>query len=162
MRMDKYYNQVRKIAWNFSRTTRLDFDELYGEAVFAFVKKSQKFDKSKGSKPSTFIHMVVTNALIDYCRKFNIKVVEDYDIENALITSLTPYHSYRVKCLYTDLPKDCRFIIYLVLNQPDKISNKNNCRLTKGSIGIYLRSLEWNRERINYAYNLIENELRAF
>lgn len=162
MRMDKYYNQVRKIAWNFSRTTRLDFDELYGEAVFAFVKKIEKFDKTRGVKPSTFIHMIVTNALIDYCRRFNIKVVDDYDIENALITSLTPYHSYRVKCLYTDLPKDCRFIIHLVLNQPEKVASRSNCKLNKRTIGIYLRTLRWDSERITKAYDLIENELRAF
>ena len=164
MRMDKYYNQVRKIAWQFSRTTRLDFDELYCEAVFAFVRANSKYDKSRGVKPITFIHRVVTNALIDYCRKYNIKVVEEYDIEKILITSLTPYHSYRIRSMYKDLPKDCRFIIHLILNQPDKVAKKYkiNWKLSRRTIGTYLRTIKWNTERITRAYTLIENELRLF
>lgn len=59
---------IKRIAWSFHRTSKLDYDDLCQEAYLSFLMASSDYDSSKGSL-STYTWHVVTTSLKNYVRK---------------------------------------------------------------------------------------------
>jgi hypothetical protein len=107
----KDLNLIRKVAWSFHRTTRIDFDELVQEAALAYYASSQRYDKSKGSY-STFIWWAITNHLKNFVKKEKRFYFPLQSIEDDL-----PIHSYHSE-LYALLSKDASIILSVISRDP--------------------------------------------
>jgi hypothetical protein len=62
-------NLIRKIAWNFHKTTGIEWEELFAEALFKYIlliKDNEIDENSSKGKASTFIWTSVSNALKSY------------------------------------------------------------------------------------------------
>ena len=67
--MEKHINLIRKIAWSFHKTTRIDWDDLFSEAVECYFKGLEVYDPKK-SAITTFMYQYITNGLINYVNKY--------------------------------------------------------------------------------------------
>ena len=66
--MEKYINLIRKIAWSFHKTTGIDWDDLFSEAVEGYFNAMKHYDPKK-AKITTFITIYMTNHLLNYIKK---------------------------------------------------------------------------------------------
>lgn len=59
---------LRKLAWSFHATTKIDLEDLYQEACYAYIKALKSHDPQKAML-STHITHCVRNHLINYTKK---------------------------------------------------------------------------------------------
>ena len=62
-------NLIRKIAWSFHRTTGLDWDDLFQEAAYHYLRALKTYDPDKGVYLSTYVWNFVSNELKNYIKK---------------------------------------------------------------------------------------------
>lgn len=60
-------NLIRKIAWDFTRKSNLEYQELFSEAALAYCEAISRFDPKNEAKWTTFAYCCITNHLLDYC-----------------------------------------------------------------------------------------------
>lgn len=65
---DEELKLIRKLAWLFYKTTRFNFDDLFQEAAYAYLKGKEKHVNGK-SKVTTYCYKNMVNWLIDFTRK---------------------------------------------------------------------------------------------
>lgn len=63
-------NLVRRIAWSFSTSTGLSFDDLYQEGIIAYLEALKTYDKDKG-RISTYMWACISNQLKNYVKEEN-------------------------------------------------------------------------------------------
>ena len=61
-------NLIRKVAWNFTQTTKLEFDDLFQEAAYAYCKALDTYNPDKGAI-STHVFVCMQNHLKNYIKK---------------------------------------------------------------------------------------------
>jgi len=61
-------NLIRKLAWSFYKTTHVDFDDLFQEAVLSYLESLKHYNPERG-KLSTFLWWNVTSTLKNYVKK---------------------------------------------------------------------------------------------
>jgi DNA-directed RNA polymerase specialized sigma24 family protein len=66
--MEKYLNLIRKITWSFHKTTGLDWDDLFSEAVESYFRAMEHYDAEK-SGITTFVSIYITHSLVNYIKK---------------------------------------------------------------------------------------------
>lgn len=66
--MEKYLSLLRKIAWSFHKTTGLNWDDLFSEAIEGYFHAMEHYDPKK-SRITTFVTIYVTNSLLNYIKK---------------------------------------------------------------------------------------------
>mgnify|MGYP001302788555 FL=1 len=65
----EHINLIRKIAWSFHDSTGLDWDDLFQEAAYHYLRALKSYDPSKKVSLSTYVWNFVKNELILYIRK---------------------------------------------------------------------------------------------
>lgn len=58
---------IRKIAWGFCKSTRLDFNDLFQEACFAYFKSLEAYNPKKGAL-STYMWWCISSHLKNYLK----------------------------------------------------------------------------------------------
>ena len=66
----KHLNLIKKIAYGFSKTSGIEFEDLFQQACLEWINAEPKWDKSK-SKITTYMWNTLTNSLINYVDKYN-------------------------------------------------------------------------------------------
>lgn len=79
----KHINLLRKIAWSFHQTSKLDFDDLFQEAYLAYDKALKNYDPDKG-KLTTFIWYCIHSHLKNYLKEENKYHNRLCDIKEAM------------------------------------------------------------------------------
>jgi RNA polymerase sigma factor (sigma-70 family) len=69
----EHINLIRKIAWSFHDSTGIDWDDLFQEAAYHYLRALKSYDPSKKVSLSTYVWNFVKNELILYIRKENMK-----------------------------------------------------------------------------------------
>lgn len=64
----EYLNLIRKIAWSFHQTTRLEWNDLFSKAIQSYYDALKKYDPAK-SKITTYIHLYITLDLTNYIKQ---------------------------------------------------------------------------------------------
>ena len=65
----EHINLIRKIAWSFHNSTGIDWDDLFQEAAYHYLRALKSYDPSKKVSLSTYVWNFVKNELILYIRK---------------------------------------------------------------------------------------------
>jgi RNA polymerase sigma factor (sigma-70 family) len=125
----KNINLIRKIAWSFSKSTGLEFDDLFQEAAYAYYKALAGYSEDKG-RISTYMWCRITNHLNDY-----LKEQEDFKCRRQQVKSHREALEAKRKIFSTDeidvdcpvsfvaffetLTKEAQIIADLIINQPE-------------------------------------------
>lgn len=155
--MKKYLNLVRQITWSFHRTTRIDWEELFGEACLAYCEALQSYQPEK-SRESTWIFTCIETRLINFCKMErqhkNPVGIEDW----CSINSSTPSYEFFEEQFSIFLSDDVQWIIRMVLRTQERYIS-NGVR-TVGKIRRDLRKKrKWNYDRIDKAMKDLKSEL---
>lgn len=106
---DVPFNLIRSIAWKFWRTSKVDWNELFSQACWAYAESLRTYNPSKKASPTTWAYIWMHSELINFVKKEtrtqsipNIEWVEDkedpsYEFFNEI-----------------DLPEDCAFIVDMI------------------------------------------------
>lgn len=132
-------NLIRKVAWSFHKTTRIDFNELVQEASLAYLSASKNYDESKGSF-STFVWWAMTNHLKNFVKEEKSFYAPLKSIEDA--HSIHAYHSD----LFDLLSKDASTILSVVSRNPRYYTF--NQRNGQRKIANRMKSHGWNIGKI--------------
>jgi DNA-directed RNA polymerase specialized sigma24 family protein len=62
-------NLIRSLVRSFHFTTGLPFEDLFSEAVYAFLSNKKHYQKEKNCKFSSYIYRGMKNALIEFSRR---------------------------------------------------------------------------------------------
>lgn len=61
------WNLIRKIAWSYSTSTKIPFDDLFQESLVAYLEKIDLWDPKKAKK-STYVWYIVHSRLNTYVK----------------------------------------------------------------------------------------------
>ena len=112
---------LRKIAWTFSKSSRIDFEELLAEANLAYVEALRTHDDSKG-KLTTYIWHSVEGKLRNYVSEEAKHHGLSCD-EVELLTYSEPY--------YERLTQNAQCVADVVLSSPDEFIHLKKPELRK-------------------------------
>ena len=107
--MEKYINLLRKIAWSFHKTTGVEWDDLFSEAIQSYYKAMEKYDPKKGAV-STFITVYTTYHMLNYLKEVEKEKaisIDDTDLIYQPANNPSPF--------WEELTKDANEIAKVVL-----------------------------------------------
>jgi DNA-directed RNA polymerase specialized sigma subunit len=142
--MEKYINLLRKIAWSFHKTSRLEWDELFSETIQAYYNAMEKYDPKKGAV-STFITVHITFHMLNYLkstREKNALSIDDTDLIYQPANNPSPF--------WEELTKDANEIAKVVLSSSQKFVCLELNQVEERIINI-MSNQGWSVERIESA-----------
>lgn len=137
----KNINLIRKIAWSFHRTTRLEWDDLFQEAALAYLEALPGYNPEKG-RITTYMWRCITSRLKDYLkeeRKYKQPIcsIEDVNVDRPV--AYTP--------LSESLSNDAQSITDIIRSTPKKFIALTPQLAKRRVIKIMIRK-GWSRTRV--------------
>lgn len=141
-------NLIRKIAWSFHKTTGIEWEELFSEALFKYVLLLKEYDieenASKG-KISTYIWTAVSNSLKSYIEQYGkihqpLEHLDDVDEVN--------WNSYNGAPFWESLTPEANSVANLILKYSEHFVCLTPEQVEQRVINILSR-LGWSKEKIN-------------
>jgi len=156
-------DMARKLAWSFSRTTGLEFEDLFQEACLAYMwaLNDERYDPSK-SKFTSFAYMKMRNWLSDYAesqyraRDLNLEGMlaesseEDsaFALEDLLPSDEAgPEHALAFAEELGELSPEAKEICRMVMEEPSEYAQLGK-RAGRGRVKDELRAKGWTWDRI--------------
>jgi len=155
----EHINLLRKIAWSFHKTTKLDFNDLFQEAYLAYVYARQKYDPDKGVKETAFIWIHVSNQLKSY---YQNEKNFTYPMDNAyrkdrkaydLLTYWKKPQSEDQNDFLESLSSDAYEVASLVLITPSKFLRLEKRKDIYDKITKIMKKRGWENNRIRNTIN---------
>lgn len=156
--MNEHINLIRSIAWNFHRTTGIQWQELFSEACLAYCESLKSYNPKK-SASTTWAYHAMKNALINFCKRES-EHRTPYGVEEWFESSSLPAYEF-----FEDLSllsEDTQKIIRMVRKNPRRYVNRkvNTPRKSLGRIKRDLREQKkWSWPRIWRAMYMLRVEL---
>lgn len=154
-----HINLIRKIAWSFSRTTGLEWEELFGEAELALVYAIRSYNPEK-CKLSTWIYKRVTSHLTTTIKKEkrhknNVELHEEYGYgENTEESQLN------MISIFDTLSPEATEVCQMILENPLEFLESSS-KLSRGHVYRKLRKVGWPWEKIWSTFNEIREVLNV-
>ena len=151
----KNINLIRKIAWSFTNSTGIDFEDLFSEAVVSYYEALNNYDESKG-KLSVWCWMHMKNSLINFIRKEG----------NETIIDMEDYHSSCAQQpdiffeIIDELDEKAKYVTNKILDNPYKYLT-NPPKIARGIIRDELRNEGWKWVDIWNTFRNIKGVLQA-
>jgi len=139
-------NLVRKVAWSFTKSTGQEFDELFSEAVLAYIEAVQSYNPEK-AKLSTWVTQTMTNQLITYCAKEKIYTNFPEFFEDTISGQENQERKYLFKEWIQNLPRDLQLICKIIFETPNEIL-AGSPKASRSKLVKKLREQEWSWPRI--------------
>jgi RNA polymerase sigma factor (sigma-70 family) len=106
---------IRKIAWSFSTSTGLEFDDLFQEASLAYLEALKTYDPDKG-RITTHLWHCTHNRLKNYIKEQEKeKVLSIEDVEIGKTVNNIPF--------WEELNREAQEIAEVVLDSPKDFLN---------------------------------------
>ncbi|KKM94686.1 hypothetical protein LCGC14_1195820 [marine sediment metagenome] len=164
--METYINLIRQITWSFNRTTGIDWNELFGEACLAYCEALLSYKPEGGSKMSTWLFICIKNKLLTFCTaEHRNKIVIDIDFDWTEDIIYPDYEFFELtfrslprSAEFKALPKDCQYVITIILRNP--LHYALPPRKVLGKIRLHLREeWKWTYPRIWKCMKSLREEL---
>ena len=146
-------NLIRKIAWSFHQTTKVDFEELVSEGIYQYYECLKYFDHERGVKRSTLLYRYVHNRLVTFT-----KIEQRYVLGCFInpVTNPTPFFE-----LADEFSGDTKFILNLIMDYKQDFAGIPG-KTARGRLVKSLRYQGWSWSRIwdgirNFKSTLNEN-----
>ena len=118
--VEKNLNLIKKLAWSFSYSTGKDYEELYGEALMAYIDAEKKYDPTKSTiSLNSFAWGIMRNRLIDYCTKKD-EVIYEHQMPHECMIPEPAYNPTALFELIDSLSPTSKVIADMVLNNKDE------------------------------------------
>lgn len=102
-RIEKWMPLASKIAYKYSLTTSIDFEELKSEAYIGLIKAAQNYDENI-NKFSTFAYKCICNTLSMYLKKQKKSVkalnfIDSFDVEEQKRINIQDFKNSKLTSL---------------------------------------------------------------
>lgn len=167
----KDINLIRKVAWSFHQTTKLDWDDLFQESAIAYLEALQTYNKKKGQL-STYAWHCMVSRLRNYWRTENEYQTPLCDIESIF------GKGYENERLWDKIPKDIHKQVSIIFEHAhlldsfflagqsnewiDSTNNNEKRREARLTVRRLLREAGCNRKQINKTINKIQSAVSKF
>jgi DNA-directed RNA polymerase specialized sigma24 family protein len=139
---------LRKIAWEYAKRSRVDFQDLYQEACLAYLEAIRTHNIEKGSI-TTFTWHCVANHLKNYITtelKQQGISIDDCD-------SYKPEFSYYSESIFDSLSKDATEVVRIIIDSPFQfLALANNKFKVQRQVRKMLTDKNWNKAKIENAF----------
>jgi len=160
---------IRKIAWSYSRSTGLEYDELFSEACLAYLESLGHYDPSKG-KISTYLHHVVNNSLNNLIYKNNRKnnreiITEDKDFD--FLASDISHNPEQMMIAEENWAELCMqlspeaMMVVEIMNSGDVYVSANKKQVSRRHISNALKDAGWKQSTIWRTFREIKRLVAA-
>jgi len=139
----KELNLIRKIAWSFHRTTRIEWDDLFSKAIQSYYDALKRYDPTK-SKLTTYINMYITLDLINYLKRQ--KKIND-PLSTLEDTEVMEYPFNNDNSFFEGLSNDANIISNIIIEHPDEFIHLNSTEARILIIKI-MKEQGWDKKRI--------------
>ena len=155
-------NLIRKIAWSYNKTTKINFDDLFSEACIGYLEGQKRYDPSKGTKETTFLWDIMKshlNSIIPNYQKFPKTEVNQMEPCSPLDLLLTKEKWDKQSVWKGSLSKEARMICKMIFESPHEFLVLNAPKLSRGAVKDRLREMGWSWEKIWSGFREIKNNL---
>lgn len=157
--MEQHLNLIRSIAWNFHRTTGIQWQELFSEACLAYCESLQSHNPKKGAV-TTLVYTSMKNALINFCKREG----RNYRFEGELDwfeTSFTPVYEFFEEEYASYLSPDTIEILRMIRSNPQRYLStpRKSTGLMCTIKNDLVRDTNWSWPRICRAVEKLRKEL---
>jgi len=146
--MEDYIKMIRKLAWDFHKSTGVDVDDLFQEAAEGWCKGLKTYTPDKGAITTHMWHCM-SNQLRNY-----LKAEREW---NAPLCDLEELHKveYNVDHFMESLPPEVMEVVDIILADPVAfdILNRLDAR-------VKIREIQWRNGRTLKEVRSVENTLR--
>lgn len=142
-------NLVRKIVWNYKKTTRESYEDLFQEGYVGFLRAIETHDPTKGAF-STYAWHCISTEIKDYLRFVNNRTKmyelakEFADMEIETLDTIPPPSEF-----FENLPKEAYDIATLVLAAPKRFVVRTQREVKEMLIEMLLKE-GWPKEKIRF------------
>ncbi len=165
MMKEEEINTIRKIVWSYSRSTGLEFDDLYSEACLAYLEAAAAYNPERGKK-STFIWTVVQNHIRIMLKKRKREVPVDVEVIETLLEGREELDPEKIVCseecwkeLLGSFSPEAQTICKLVTSTECEFDAEKP-REARGKIAKELRRRGWSHGKIWAAFREIKLKLK--
>ena len=145
--IENHLKLISKIAYSFSKTTNLEYDDLFSEACLQWLLYSTKWNPSKG-KITTFMWTALTNHLRTYVKK-------NLEFKYPLIPIEKVQKQVYIPIFYENMNPAAYQISKIVLRSPDKfVVMEKEERLNR--IENIMMSNGWNESQIQSGFKCLQ------
>jgi len=166
-----YQPMILKLAhtWTSRCNRRVEFEDLVAEGNLAFCIADQQFNPNKGTRFSTYLYTVASNAMCDIAlgdwRKKQFEIQDEEINSLPLPHSQTPEMQTRLKQWVEALSKESQFLINLVWETPAEIvqwaqEETYYPRNTQQRLERHLKNLNWKWSDIHGCFQEIKEALK--
>lgn len=144
-------NLIRKLAWSFHHSTRLDYDDLFQEAALAYCEALKTYNPKKG-KITTYTYWYITSRLKNYIKeesKMNSCLDPIDDIE---IMQNTP------ETFWSALSDEAKQIADTIIENANLFSTKKLKTVEKKVVSLMINK-NWSLEKIHSGFNNLKSAI---
>jgi len=148
-------NLIRKIAWSFHKTTGIEWEELFSEALYKYILLLKECDLEENvnkGKISTHIWVSLSNCLKTYIKQHG-KIHQPLEVLNNI--DEMDWNSYNGAPFWENLTDEAHGVANLIL----KYSEHFVCltpEQVKDRVTKILSNLGWSIEKINAGLSDLE------
>jgi RNA polymerase sigma factor (sigma-70 family) len=150
-------NLLRKLAWNYAKKSRLEFDDLLQEANLAYLEAIRTHESEKGML-STHVWHCVHNHLLNYITKESTRTfekIDEIDIPEAssenIFEKLTQEAAEVVKIIF-----DAPWELIGIIGGNDNPAKKSKTE-AKNRILEMLIERHWEEKKIESAFSCLQS-----
>ena len=154
--MKKYANLIRSICWSFARSSGIEYNELFSEAVLCYYESKHRFNKKLKVKKSTWLYKVISNHLITFIKNEQKIKTGTVPLENLNISFENKYIE-NFNESFSDLGQQLSRIIY---DNEDLFTFDKAAKINRGILVQFLREeLHWSWPMIWKSLSSIKEDL---
>ncbi len=147
-------NLIRKIAWSYYKTTGIDYEELFSEALLASCEADVSYKSNMKAKKSTYMWCYMNSKLAGFIynqkRQANYMYMDDINYTPLCINTNNTYKEF-----LKTIPQECKELINEIVKNPHKYESINTKgehfikpKLARGILFRSLRKKGWSNGKI--------------
>ncbi len=148
-------NLIRKISWSFTKTTGLEYDDLFSEATLAYYEAKTTYKEDTGTKYTTFVWVFITNWLINYIKRqkhLPTRLPENFELPSRM------KYVESFENVIKSWPVECQDIAKFVIMHADSFDNMSG-REVRGLLRYILPQYGWKVSTVNSAISKMKDVL---
>ena len=146
---NEHVNLIRMMSWKFSKRYDMEFDEVFSEAQFAFIKAYRTWDRAAAELTTWLYHTIWMN-LMNWRKN---TVLKHYRTRTETPVPEGEHTDRNFNLWKDDLSRDAQDVIDMIFDNPKDLEDN-------GFLKIHLRNEGWKWKDIWDTFKEIREALR--